>query len=1190
METSQLETSEIKNIKRKKAQDKLKTDLLTLAARGSAIIAEILRMKDHIPEPYINPIEEKLNKDIMFDFTYFKPGNSEKIEEKIRNSQDLSQKDEFFRENNIEVIERFYSCLFSIYLYIKEWKQIISQLEHGKYVQYTISNVISDKAYRQIYCEMLFLLGAQLLLVDRLISGPIREKILVAYYRYKGQTTIPDFQQIADLFKQTGYIPSTKHPNDCKDEIRPTKYPVEYFKRAGLDISKIEQIIGILSDSDIYEQTLAFPNDEHRVHAFANQAAMLMVILFFKGEYLDKESTKMRSIVDKYFYNNWVVSFYMGYTIDINEYWKEFKAAKKALDNALSAEELKHFQTKYRDSFNRVKKELNAHLNEGIMTEEFLLTNLEKVFNISRDANVVLRWYILQRTITNVKFKAIVNSESTLSSELINLLLDLSQFEFLLKTQFTSLIESKEEFWNNDKNKCIQKLNELIAYFSGGSSFNSVKQENVTVHLNDMVKTLTNLKCNNATGTGKKIGKIQSTLNDMSSMYYVIESDSANQNIRIINESLNHMLLLLHIKNSHIITMSQISDFSFAWINIHDYKNQMQDVLKKDPTSVLRLRATFLKLASILNSPLIRLFEIESPDIESVTNYYSGELVKFVRDILQIIPKSVFNILVNVIDTFDSGFNEMPAKIKRLELKTYSQFDKRLKLAKASHEISMFTKGIYMMDKTLMGVIEVDPKTIFEEGIRRELLLLLAKTFHTYIDFGENSTTKLGDKLDELVKRINSIKRGFIYIQDYVNINATKMWCEEMHRLMGYCADIEANKFLGKKLGNFYEKYEMSKYNIPRYEPLKHAPESLTFLGRLMRHILILTNPKNSQYFPANYTWFAKKDEVFGIKILNKLKQAIGIEGFQALGKLISYRNYQNIIQLISLYRKIKESRSLTDQLKEISVLFGSPFEISVDKSDDIKKLVASVNKFLIHEHILDKIIEIGQIELLRRLQNYSLSENTEVSAYILSSQIKSMNEMNLLLIKNDIKINFDENQINNIQPTEDETPTVFTENNYFNKLCDFFEDFGYMDTLHTFYVNLSDYQYLPLIFAVIAYDQLTTGYHLDKGGISKKSKSDDFDVLYYSYGVYILLYQMGKKNLVLFIGLIAKLMRSTMINQYSLTKDSFATMTKGNPEGFKHSALLQKFLQELAVNCGIEQDIFELNFNSYLMFRDISN
>ena len=40
-----------------------------------------------------------------------------------------------------------------------------------------------------------------------------------------------------------------------------------------------------------------------------------------------------------------------------------------------------------------------------------------------------------------------------------------------------------------------------------------------------------------------------------------------------------------------------------------------------------------------------------------------------------------------------------------------------------------------MMEKTLMGVIEVDPKTILEEGIRKELLKLLANTFEKMIDF-----------------------------------------------------------------------------------------------------------------------------------------------------------------------------------------------------------------------------------------------------------------------------------------------------------------------------------------------------------------------------------------------------------------------------------------------------------------------
>ena len=200
------------------------------------------------------------------------------------------------------------------------------------------------------------------------------------------------------------------------------------------------------------------------------------------------------------------------------------------------------------------------------------------------------------------------------------------------------------------------------------------------------------------------------------------------------------------------------------------------------------------------------------------------------------------------------------------------------------------------------------------------------------------------------------------------------------------------------------------------------------------------------------------------------------------------------------------------------------------------------------------------------------------------------MNEINLLLLKNDINITF--NNDNNGEQTQqtNETNKLMTENNYYNNLCGLFEDFGYLDTLHTFYSNLRNYHYLPLMMAIIAYNQLTNGYYLDKGPIVKRSKSDDFDLFYFTYGVYILLYQMGKKNLVLFIGLISKLLRGNMMNLYSLTKESFTSATKGNQEGFKMSGILQIFLQELAGNCGIDLNLFEVNFNSYLMFRDVSN
>lgn len=43
----------------------------------------------------------------------------------------------------------------------------------------------------------------------------------------------------------------------------------------------------------------------------------------------------MREIVDKYFPDNWVISLYMGHTVNLVETWDSFKAAKSALNNTL---------------------------------------------------------------------------------------------------------------------------------------------------------------------------------------------------------------------------------------------------------------------------------------------------------------------------------------------------------------------------------------------------------------------------------------------------------------------------------------------------------------------------------------------------------------------------------------------------------------------------------------------------------------------------------------------------------------------------------------------------------------------------------------------------------------------------------------------------------------------------------------
>ena len=59
----------------------------------------------------------------------------------------------------------------------------------------------------------------------------------------------------------------------------------------------------------------------------------------------------------------------------------------------------------------------------------------------------------------------------------------------------------------------------------------------------------------------------------------------------------------------------------------------MQEGVKNRPRMVIKLRATFLKLASSLDLPLLRINQAMSKDLISVSQYYSGELVGYFRKV-----------------------------------------------------------------------------------------------------------------------------------------------------------------------------------------------------------------------------------------------------------------------------------------------------------------------------------------------------------------------------------------------------------------------------------------------------------------------------------------------------------------------------------------------------------------------------
>ena len=54
-------------------------------------------------------------------------------------------------------------------------------------------------------------------------------------------------------------------------------------------------------------------------------------------------------------------------------------------------------------------------------------------------------------------------------------------------------------------------------------------------------------------------------------------------------------------------------------------------------------------MSSVLELPLLRISQIGSPDIYSVGEFYSHELVAYVRSVVEVIPISMFAILTRII-------------------------------------------------------------------------------------------------------------------------------------------------------------------------------------------------------------------------------------------------------------------------------------------------------------------------------------------------------------------------------------------------------------------------------------------------------------------------------------------------------------------------------------------------------------
>ncbi|KAF0972785.1 hypothetical protein FDP41_009034 [Naegleria fowleri] len=756
--------------------------LLQLVAHGNAIIAELLRLSHYIPPVFF--LDDKKYQYIIFDFKYLK--NQDAYDNRITSSSDLLDLDESFKESHMPILERFYTLFKAIYNYYKDFIKFMNDLDQGYYIQQTLESILVNQDGKQLLAESLYLYGVMLMLLDLKIPGIVRERMLMSYFRYKGAGEIPNIDDVCKLCRSTGFdstyylhreyfyqhgggvgsnsgaffdyssesgsssgMPTSSSTSPNSPNVVggsnmqlhgappsfPEAYPTDYFNRFPLPDQVVSMIIGRLRSDDIYLQTSYYPLPEHRSVALSTQAAMLYIILYFKPNMLNNEMAIMREIVDKHFPDNWVISYYMGFTVDLTVVWKDFKAANLAIQNIVTLNHVKNLTESFHNiSLPKLIDQLNQYLVEGVLVEEYVLDNINKLVACLRDCNVTLRWLLLHRTSQNKKVNELISS-MTNPEEILLLLLNTAQFEFLLKQMFQEMLDSKEAKWTQCKDQAQNRMIELSQYFSGEKALTPIKDEQLQKWFSDMSSRISELDYHDSTLAGRRIQQVISALEDVEQFHQIEQSLQVKQYLSDTRLLLKKMIRYVNIRESVLVGIAIVSDISYAWEIVGDYVKSMQRRIKKDPSLIIKMRSTFLKLSTMLELPLVRISQAKSQDIVSVSQYYSGELVKFVRHTLEIIPMSMFSILNKIIDVQTNRLEELPTKLPRSELKRFSQLDERYDLSRATYEVSKYTEGILAMERTLMGIVEIDPKQLLEDGIRKELVRQIALALHSNLIF-----------------------------------------------------------------------------------------------------------------------------------------------------------------------------------------------------------------------------------------------------------------------------------------------------------------------------------------------------------------------------------------------------------------------------------------------------------------------
>jgi len=387
----------------------------------------------------------------------------------------------------------------------------------------------------------------------------------------------------------------------------------------------------------------------------------------------------------------------------------------------------------------------------------------------------------------------------------------------------------------------------------------------------------------------------------------------------------------------------------------------------------------------------------------------------------------------------------LPAKIEKENITAIAKLDVRHQLAKATFNVSVFTEGMLAMENTLVGVIELDPKQLLEDGIRRELVRRIASTMNQLLVFNGTSTDDLRKLLHLLTDKLDGYRRSFQYIQDYINIYGLKIWQEEFSRIVNYNVEQECNSFLKKKVYDHQSAYQSEAIPIPKFP---RQGDSVNFIGRLAREILRQTGFRATTYLDQMSGWFDERGrELIGIRTFTLLNKSIGVFGVTGLDRLYCFMIVKCLQDLVQSFRD--QIKTLTPYLSKVTSEL-QPTSIIPSSADRVyqEAIRATTTAF---DELVPAISRIGQIQLIRKHIANDLNFSGKIDSKTLFYSLESMNVSLLADIEGHYK-----NPEAKPYPNTDGNPLLA-------EVSDYLEAVGINDPITKIYITTEPLNYFPI-------------------------------------------------------------------------------------------------------------------------------